>query len=187
MAVATRNPQPVPRHAFTLIELLVVVAIIGILAALVAGLAGRASRSKILKRAEVERDALVMAIENYKSKLGYYPPDNPNDNTHTNTALYYELTGTRIPSAVSNVFGVPDIANIGLRTESNANPEKFLPGLNTKQFSDVAGAYRLTFPYGNVPWRYNVSHNPTNNPGSFDLWVEIAIGPEKHIIGNWKD
>src|SRR5262245_634604 len=87
------------QQAFTLVETLVVVAIIAMLAGLIVGLAGRAGESKIRKRAEVEVQQLVMAIENYKSKLGYYPPDNPNDSTHTNNALYYELTGTRIPSA----------------------------------------------------------------------------------------
>lgn len=37
------------------------------------------------------------------------------------------------------------------------------------------------------PWRY-VSTNPTNNPGTFDLWAEIPVGRgEKKIIGNWKE
>jgi prepilin-type N-terminal cleavage/methylation domain-containing protein len=36
------------------------------------------------------------------------------------------------------------------------------------------------------PWRY-VSTNPTNNPGSFDLWAEIpGRGDRIRIIGNWK-
>lgn len=37
------------------------------------------------------------------------------------------------------------------------------------------------------PWRY-VSTNPTNNPGSFDLWAEIPLGRDRtKIIGNWKE
>ncbi len=177
------------RRAFTLVEILVVVAIIGILAALIAGLAGRASRSKILKRAQAECQALVMAIEAYKAKMGYYPPDNPRDTSFINTALYYELTGTGIPDAVTNTFGVVGIANIGQRADNqNASPEKFVTGLRPDQFAeDATGARRLSFAYGNIPWRYNVSHNPTNNPGTFDLWVDIKIGNEEHIVGNWKD
>jgi prepilin-type N-terminal cleavage/methylation domain-containing protein len=35
------------------------------------------------------------------------------------------------------------------------------------------------------PWRY-VSSNPTNNPGTFDLWAEIVVKGQKKIIGNWK-
>lgn len=37
------------------------------------------------------------------------------------------------------------------------------------------------------PWRY-VSTNPTNNPGTFDLWAEIPVGRDQiKIIGNWKE
>ena len=37
------------------------------------------------------------------------------------------------------------------------------------------------------PWRY-VSTNPTNNPGSFDLWAEIPVGRDRvKVIGNWKE
>lgn len=34
------------------------------------------------------------------------------------------------------------------------------------------------------PWRY-VSTNPTNNPGSYDLWAECVIGRKTNVIGNW--
>ena len=34
------------------------------------------------------------------------------------------------------------------------------------------------------PWRY-VSTNPTNNPGRFDLWIEIREPNRTNIIGNW--
>jgi hypothetical protein len=43
--------------------------------------------------------------------------------------------------------------------------------------TDITGAARN-------PWRYN-STNPTNNPGKFDLWLEIRVGEEYEIIGNW--
>ena len=35
------------------------------------------------------------------------------------------------------------------------------------------------------PWRY-VSTNPTNNPGTFDLWAEVIVRGKKKIYGNWK-
>lgn len=35
------------------------------------------------------------------------------------------------------------------------------------------------------PWRY-VSTNPTNNPGTFDLWAEVIVRGQKKIYGNWK-
>ena len=174
-------------RAFTLVELLVVIAIIGLLAALITGLASRASQAKIVKRAEAERDALVMAIEVYKSKLGYYPQDNPKD--VSNPPLYHELTGIPIPNAYTNTFGVPGIANLNSDAGANSTSQNFLPGIKSAQFEELAAnarAYRLVYVYGKVPWRYNVS-NPTNNPGSFDLWVEIDIAGKKEIVGNWKN
>jgi prepilin-type N-terminal cleavage/methylation domain-containing protein len=34
------------------------------------------------------------------------------------------------------------------------------------------------------PWRY-ISTNPTNNPGAFDLWVDITAGGKVFRISNW--
>jgi hypothetical protein len=34
------------------------------------------------------------------------------------------------------------------------------------------------------PWRYN-SSNPTNNPGSYDLWVQLSISGKTNLICNW--
>jgi len=34
------------------------------------------------------------------------------------------------------------------------------------------------------PWRYN-SSSPTNNPGSYDLWVQLVIGKQTNLICNW--
>jgi prepilin-type N-terminal cleavage/methylation domain-containing protein len=34
------------------------------------------------------------------------------------------------------------------------------------------------------PWRY-ISSNPTNNPGSYDLWVDILVGGKTNRISNW--
>lgn len=34
------------------------------------------------------------------------------------------------------------------------------------------------------PWRY-VSSNPTNNPNSFDLWVDIIVDGKTNRISNW--
>jgi hypothetical protein len=35
------------------------------------------------------------------------------------------------------------------------------------------------------PWRY-VSSSPTNNPGKFDLWMELKTKKRTVVIGNWK-
>jgi type II secretory pathway pseudopilin PulG len=34
------------------------------------------------------------------------------------------------------------------------------------------------------PWRYN-SSNPTNNPGSYDLWIQLKIAGKTNLICNW--
>jgi prepilin-type N-terminal cleavage/methylation domain-containing protein len=34
------------------------------------------------------------------------------------------------------------------------------------------------------PWRYN-SSNPTNNPGAYDLWVQLSIRGKTNLICNW--
>ena len=34
------------------------------------------------------------------------------------------------------------------------------------------------------PWRYN-SSNPTNNPGGYDLWVQLSISGRTNLICNW--
>jgi prepilin-type N-terminal cleavage/methylation domain-containing protein len=36
------------------------------------------------------------------------------------------------------------------------------------------------------PWRY-VSTNPTNNPGHYDLWVDILVGGKTNRICNWSE
>jgi type II secretory pathway pseudopilin PulG len=35
------------------------------------------------------------------------------------------------------------------------------------------------------PWRY-VSSNPTNNPGTYDLWVDLVVGGKTNRISNWR-
>jgi prepilin-type N-terminal cleavage/methylation domain-containing protein len=34
------------------------------------------------------------------------------------------------------------------------------------------------------PWRYN-SSNPVNNPGSYELWIQLVIGNQTNLICNW--
>jgi prepilin-type N-terminal cleavage/methylation domain-containing protein len=89
--------------AFTLIELLVVISIIGLLASLTVGLTGLATRKSKEARIRTEMTKLVNAIENYKTALGFYPPDhritdpaNPSQDISlpSPNQLFYELSGT---------------------------------------------------------------------------------------------
>ncbi|MCX8092101.1 MAG: hypothetical protein N3I86_14405, partial [Verrucomicrobiae bacterium] len=44
----------------------------------------------------------------------------------------------------------------------------------------IAGHPRLN------PWRYNSSH-PTNNPGGYDLWVDLVLAGKTNRISNWSE
>jgi hypothetical protein len=34
------------------------------------------------------------------------------------------------------------------------------------------------------PWRYN-SSSPTNNPGAYDLYIQLVIGGKTNLVCNW--
>jgi type II secretory pathway pseudopilin PulG len=80
--------------------LLVVISVIVVLAALTFPAVQAAKVSMLRARAKSELRGLQTAIENYKDKLGYYPPDNriatnaTSPEAYVLNQLYYELLGT---------------------------------------------------------------------------------------------
>jgi len=48
----------------------------------------------------------------------------------------------------------------------------------------VEGPPLAGIPNNVNPWRY-VSSTPTNNPTSYDLWVDIKVGKQIYRISNW--
>lgn len=199
------------RAAFTLVELMVVIAIIGILAALLVSGSVSAFKNARVKRVKAELSEYVAAIGSYKSKLGFYPPDNPADPAQH--GLFYELMGVYVKggSGASTQFStksdresvLSSVAQSALGREGFANSAttvsavaSFLPSLEDRKHTTVSIAGNnlefLTVPVEGTGgpsvanrWRY-VSTNPTNNPKSFDLWAEIVVGGQTMIIGNWK-
>src|SRR5438128_3972630 len=125
--LVTHHRSPLTIAAFTLIELMVVIAVIAILAALIFPVTATVNRAKIRNRARAELQQVATAIENYKAKLGHYPPDNTNTSTPYLNQLYYELVGTTLDnnnyyttldssskisaSVVPNLFGVSGFVN----------------------------------------------------------------------------
>jgi prepilin-type N-terminal cleavage/methylation domain-containing protein len=125
------EPRKTGHRAFTLIELLVVIAIIALLASLGSGVYGSMVESKRIAVAKVQLAGLVVAIDEYESHYGHFPPVNPSQNSATNaeyTSLFYELTGTRFvngrfespgfqpttnlsSAALTNAFGLSGIIN----------------------------------------------------------------------------
>src|ERR1700743_2915564 len=79
-------------QAFSLIELIIVISIIALLAGLLFPVAALVAKKKQIALAQTELNEVKSAIDEYKTKLGYYPPDNTN-NVVTNQ-LYFELMGT---------------------------------------------------------------------------------------------
>ena len=80
---------------------------------------------------------------------------------------------------------LPDLrANqIGTFTNPSGSGNPAVPVLKTS----VGGPDLNYQPLGGQnlnPWRYN-SVNPTNNPGSYDLWIQLKISGKTNLIDNW--
>jgi len=219
------DPRASRQHlrAFTLIELLVVISIIGILAAMLLPVGAAIKKGAIVRKAKTELQQMVTAIESYKAKYNFYPPDSPNSaGGRSVNQLYFELVGTsrqgtdyasldgvtRIPSAsVPMAFGAgvagfvncskgggDDVGSPAVNFLKNLKPGQYglatIGGVPVRLLSCSALWTGSTPPVagspGLNPWRY-VSTNPTNNPASFDLWVDVLIGGKTNRISNWSE
>jgi prepilin-type N-terminal cleavage/methylation domain-containing protein len=195
-----RQPRR-PTGAFTLIELLVVIAIIGVIAALILSGSAYASKTVKIRRAQTELNELITALEAYKARLGFYPPDNADP---SRPPLYYELSGmyevggnnftttdggdTLATAAINTAFGVGGFANTA---PNRAEAQRFLNELKDRNIHDDGGIKFLRSAIKNLEdeplpvWNY-VSRNPTNNPKAFDLWTVLYIGTNPVVVGNWR-
>ncbi len=130
----------------------------------------------------------------------------------TNTAAasgppaYQTLDGSaQIGVADANTtFGVSGFMNCSKpgADQSVRQGQNFLPDLKPNQFAtlytngpDVVNVLVASVggPDGNYkplglqdanPWRYN-SSSPTNNPGAYDLWMQLDIAGSTNLICNW--
>jgi len=200
--------MPMARWGFTLIELLVVLSIIAILAAMIS----TAIRSGSIKAARAvgwaEMAQVGSAIQEYHDRLGFYPPDNPNDSAMN--PLWFELSGTTnngvnyVTLDGSGQISVTDInakfnrqgfANSGAKahsTDESGAPICFLSNLRLKQVAQPDSSLPPILscsvgapPGTNVnPWHY-VSSHPTHNVGSYDLWVDLVVGGKTYQVNNW--
>lgn len=226
----TQQSTLATRFAFTLIELLVVIAIMAVLAALIIPVTGAVTRHKLRSRTRTELAAIETAIKDYKTKRGYYPPDNPKNPFYLNQ-LYYELSGTVFSNSIYTTLDGGSVLN-----PSDANPfmygqgfqgivnttkgagdegmaaQKFIREIkpaqvgtlgppNTAGIKILVGSVGWDSPIGQPipmpptgpasvpklnPFGY-VSTNPTNNPTSFDLWIDILVQGKTNRICNWSE
>ena len=206
------------RTAFTLIELLVVISIIGVLAAFTVPVIGGIQRRAKLNRATVELKAIDLAISNYKNAYGTYPPGSTNSfPAGMVNQLFYELEGTTLANniytnldqsvsvttnLVVTTFGVGGFINCTKGSgEEAAAAKNFLGSLLPNQIGDNGAGVKLLVTSvggpldsyqplgpgtGVNPWRY--VYPGVNNPGGYDLWVQLVIKPgQTNLICNWNN
>jgi prepilin-type N-terminal cleavage/methylation domain-containing protein len=226
MKTFLENKNVPRRRGFTLVELLVVISIISLLATFtIVGLKS-VNRTRKLSTAKIELRELELAIENYKTKYGAYPPANQNPGAlgyapALLNQLYYELSGTtttviggvsyfvtldggsQIKMAdVTSAYGVGGFLNCTKGGgEDAAGAKNFLPGLKANRINSyvtnngvrttmlvtsVGGPddnYQPLKAAGLNPFRYVCPG--TNNPASYDLWVQLVIGNQTNLVCNW--
>ena len=177
--------------AFTLVELLVVITIISLLSALIAGGARLAIQKNKIHRVQAEMGQIKNAIDNYKSRKGFYPPDNPN-NPQTN-ALYYELVGTINANTagiyvtlddratVTNTTIRPDLKNhcgvdglVNSTTSTNPKDE----GFSAENFLKSLKNAEIEIDVELDGSRIALLDVPVDGPnGDFNPWHYVSSGP----------
>jgi prepilin-type N-terminal cleavage/methylation domain-containing protein len=135
------------------------------------------------------------------------------EGTTNNNHVYQTLDGigkTVIDSSMPapnvttafNIGGFMNCSKVGAVEDTTA-ARNFLSDLKPKQYGvvsngtppvgvsviigSVGGPDPSYIPFGVPdlnPWRYN-SANPTNNPGAYDLYMQLQIGGKKYLICNW--
>jgi hypothetical protein len=114
------------------------------------------------------------------------------------TGSYTTLNGaTTFPANKFDIAFNPPAAGGGF-INSNAkadDAQNFFNYLKDNQFStNVISAYpparvlgiSIKGPSGDFcPYFYN-SSNPTHNPNSYDLWVDVSLNGKTQTFGNWK-
>jgi prepilin-type N-terminal cleavage/methylation domain-containing protein len=197
-----------PGSGFTLVELLVVITIMGMIAAMVVGMSALAARKKHDTVVAAMKSRLMVFIDTYHSKMGFYPPDNAMnaalvvgsptyEQSTAMNSLIYELTGA------SNIIGTSSfrafdgtlisalaVSNFCQRGGiANSLPDEtrvfYQPLPNPSDYvTNSLGLKQLIVP---VPltgtpvnfWHYDCSNPNRHNPLTYDLWAEYSAGTDK--------
>ena len=125
--------------------------------------------------------------------------------TYTTLDGSAQISDSDVPKAFPGIGGFINCTKPG-GGEDSAKARNFLPDLRTRQIwpqpgytnntasvgvslliASVGGPDATYKPLGQQdlnPWRYN-SSSPTNNPGSYDLWIQLSFGGKTNLICNW--
>jgi hypothetical protein len=155
------------------------------------------------------------AIATYKIDKGFYPPDNKEGNKPVlpvPNALYYELGGAVydknsdlftpllggnpvLSADLNTTFHTRGINNAGIDDGGEGPRAKaYITDLKPNQHGKTVSGLEVIGTTVDGPLMYNtinpfryVSTNPTNNPSSFDLWVDVIVAGRTNRISNWSD
>ena len=134
-------------------------------------------------------------------------------NPTPNAPTYYSLKNPALPpltggtsgSDIDKLYGLGGFVNCSKPGGEEVRVAKnFLPDLKQNQLATItntsyanvtnivivasvggpSAVYEPLGPQDVNPWRYN-SSSPTNNPGSYDLWIQLVIGRQTNLICNW--
>jgi prepilin-type N-terminal cleavage/methylation domain-containing protein len=174
-------------RGFSLIELLVVIAVIVVLAAMTFPAMTAVKVAQARHRAQAELSQIETAIENYKTKLGFYPPDN-----HTNVnagtywglnQLYYELMGSTMTTiggkaAYQTLDGSASILNTTTAFKAAFGPNTQVTGFMncSKAGAGDDAPNAVKFLVGLKPGQYQAITNGIPNTAPVCTLLGSAIG-----------
>jgi hypothetical protein len=95
-------------------------------------------RAQALARARGELSQIELAIENYKTKLGFYPPDN--GGYYSTNQLYYELMGTTLTTIGGQTAFQTLDGSASVLTNATAFQAAFGPNTQVTGFMNCAKA-----------------------------------------------
>jgi len=200
-------------NGFSLVELLVVISIITVVVAFTVPAYHAVKINQYEHQTQVEMGHLKAAIDSYKDARGFYPPDSPQGpllnqlyyelegttNLANNTYATLDLSDTIATSALQSVLGVNGIVNCAKGGGEDATPAKnFIHELSPNKTAAFNGIKLFVGSVGGPdpnytppqlpgfssnPWRYIAQG--TNNPGGYDLWMQLVISGKKYLICNW--
>jgi prepilin-type N-terminal cleavage/methylation domain-containing protein len=184
----SQSRRRVPARAgFTLIELLVVMTIIFALVSLVFPVAGALKKKRLIAVAQAELKQMETAIEAYKSRTGFYPPDNPTNSLINQ--LYFELSGTVMTNIDSqDYFVTRDGSSQILRSDLPAlfNISGFANSSQTKLGTDDRAAAVNFLASGLKPTQIGLMSVNTHPPVKALLVCSVLYPADPPLVW-WRD